>query len=76
MYRFRTGTGATIYVDDHDEACETKKMTGKLKVLNGADKSEAALTPGGGNKLEAKGVKVVAALTEGRKTMTVRFTVK
>ncbi|MGJ7498575.1 hypothetical protein ACSFA8_26450 [Variovorax sp. RT4R15] len=77
-----SATGATIYVDDHDDAYDTKKMAGKLTVLNGADKSEAELTPGGGNKLEAKGVKVskgakvVAALTEGRKTMTVRFTVK
>ena len=57
-------------------------MTGKLTVLKGADKSEAELKSVGGNRLEAKGVKlgkgakVVAAVTEGRKTTTVRFTVR
>ena len=58
-------------------------MSGKLTVLNGADKSEADLKPAGGNKLEAKGVKLgkgakaVAALqTADKKTVTVRFTVK
>lgn len=74
--------GAVIYVVDHDDDYGTKQMSGKLTVLNGTEKSEADLKATGGNKLEAKGVKlgkgakVVAAVTEGRKTMTVRFTVK
>lgn len=74
--------GAVIYVVDHDDDYDTKQMSGKLTVLNGTEKSEADLKATGGNKLEAKGVKlgkgakVVAAVTEGRKTMTVRFTVK
>jgi hypothetical protein len=74
--------GATLYVDDHDADYDTKKMSGKLTVLNGTQKSEADLTPAGGNKLEAKGVKiakgarVVAAITEGGMSLTVRFTVK
>ena len=69
--------GAALYILDPAGA------SGKLTVLNGADKSEADLQPAGGNKLEAKGVKlgagakVVAALqTADKKTVTVRFTVK
>ncbi|WP_404302398.1 hypothetical protein [Alicycliphilus denitrificans] len=75
--------GATLYVIDHGKDYDTAGVSGKLTVLNGADKSEADLKPAGGNKLEAKGVKlgsgakVVAALqTAGKKTVTVRFTVK
>lgn len=77
-----TAEGATLYVDDHDDDYDTKKMGGKLTVLNGAVKSEGDLIPAGGNKLVAKGVKLdkgakaVAAITEDRKSMTVRFTVK
>ena len=75
--------GATLYVIDHGKDYDTAGVSGKLTVLNGADKSEADLKPAGGNKLEARGVKlgsgaeVVAALqTAGKKTVTVRFTVK
>jgi len=74
--------GAALYVVDHDDDYDVKQMSGKLTVLNGAEKSEAELKPAGGNKLEAKGAKlgkgakVVAAVTEGRKTITVRFTVR
>ena len=78
-----TADGATLYVIDHGRNYDTAGMSGKLTVLNGADKSEADLKPVGGNKLEAKGVKlgagakVVAALqTVDKKTVTVRFTVK
>ena len=74
--------GAVVYVVDHEKDHDAARMTGKLTVLNGADKAEAELKPAGGNKLEAKGVKLgkgtkaVAVLTEGGKTTTVRFTVK
>jgi hypothetical protein len=74
--------GAALYVVDHDDDYDARQMSGKLTVLNGTEKSEAELKPAGGNKLEAKGVKlgkgakVVAAVTEGRKTISVRFTVK
>jgi hypothetical protein len=71
-----------VYVDDHGKAMAPTGMTGKLTVLNGADKSEAELVAVG-DKLEAKGVKlsagakVVAALTTpAKKAITVRFTVK
>lgn len=74
--------GAIVYVVDREDDYDAKQMTGKLTVLNGADNSEAELKSVGGNLLEAKGVKlgkgakVVAAVTEDRKTTTVRFTVR
>ncbi|VWX62898.1 conserved exported hypothetical protein [Burkholderiales bacterium 8X] len=74
--------GAIVYVVDHDNEYATRQMSGKLTVLNGAEKSEADLKSAGGNKLEARGVKlgrgakVVAVVTDGPKTMTVRFAVK
>lgn len=78
-----TPDGALIYTLDHDEPVDAARYDGKLTVLNGADKSEAPLKHAGGNKLEAKGVKlasgakVVALLnTSSKKTITVRFTVK
>ncbi|PTT78847.1 hypothetical protein DBR42_22635 [Pelomonas sp. HMWF004] len=76
-------TGAALYVVDHDKPVDTAKMTGKLTVLNGTQKTEAALMPAGGNKLEATGLtvatgaKVVASITSAEgKTATVRFSVK
>jgi hypothetical protein len=77
-----TPDGAALYVEDHDEAVQTSGLSGKLTVLNGAVKSEAELKPAGGNKLEARGVKlnkgakVVAVLNMGKKPVTVRFTVR
>lgn len=75
--------GASLYVIDHDKAFDTSGASGKLTVLNGAEKTEADLKPAGGNKLEAKGVKLgkgakaVAVLqTADKKAITVRFTVK
>lgn len=77
-----TPTGAAIYIDDHGKPMAPAGMSGKLTVLNGAEKSEAELVAAG-DKLEAKGVKlaagakVVAALTTpAKKAITVRFTVK
>jgi hypothetical protein len=75
--------GATIYLVDHDKDMSSKGISGKLTVLNGADKTEADVKATEGNKLRATGVKiapgakVVAVLNnvEG-KTATVRFTVK
>lgn len=74
--------GAAIYVEDHGKPMAPAGLSGKLTVLNGSEKSEAALVAAG-DKLEAKGVKlekgakVVAALTTStKKAITVRFTVK
>ena len=75
--------GAALYVVDHGKPADASKMGGKLTVLNGAQKSEAALKPVGGNKLEASGVtvasgaKVVATVLRGDgTTASVRFSVK
>lgn len=75
--------GATLYVIDHGKEYDTAGVSGKLTVLNGADKSEADLQPAGANKLQARGVKLgkgakaVAVLqTADSKTVTVRFTVQ
>jgi len=76
------GTGAVIYVVDHDKPADVRNATGKLTVLNGTEQSEGEIKPSQGNKLEVanvklgKGAKAVAAISglEG-KTVTVRFTV-
>lgn len=71
----------TLYVRDHGKAVATQGATGKLTLLAGADKAEAALTPAGDNKLEARGAfkvgpgtKLVAAVNlQGRKPVSARF---
>ena len=77
-----TPDGAAIYVEDHGKPLAPAGMAGKLTVLKGSEKSEAALAVSG-DKLVAKGIKlspgakVVAALTtSAKKSITVRFTVK
>lgn len=77
------GDVATIYVEDHGKPLATAGMSGKLTVLNGAEKSEAQLKPAGDNRLEApgmklvKGAKAVASVTTSKnKTISVRFAVK
>jgi hypothetical protein len=79
----RTTDGVALYLDDHGKPFATDGVSGKLTVLTGSEKSEAPLTPAGGNKLEAKGVKLaagskaVAVVTlSDKKTVTVRYTVK
>lgn len=74
--------GAAIYVEDHGKAMTPTGLTGKLTVLNGAEKSEAELVVAG-DKLEAKGIKlasgakvVAAIVTPSAKAITVRFTVR
>jgi hypothetical protein len=77
-----TPGGALIYLVDHDSPFDASGISGKITVLNGTEKSEADLQPAGGNKLEAKGVKlgkgarVVAVLTIAKRPVTVRFTVR
>ena len=75
--------GASIYVIDHHSRPDVSKMTGKLTVLSGTEKSDAELKPVAADRLEATGVKlvpgskVVATLSSpGSKTTTVRFTVR
>ena len=77
------GTGAAVYVVDHGKPADTAKMSGKLTVLDGKEKTEAELTPAGSNKLQAAniklapGAKAVASISGATgKVITVRFTVK
>lgn len=75
---------ATVYVNDHGKPVDTTGATGKLTVLNGAEKTEVPLEPAGENTLAskgeatlAKGSKAIAAVTfADKKTVNVRFAVK
>lgn len=74
----------TIYVDDHGKDLAMAGGSGTLTVLKGSEKTELALTPGGGNTLVAKdgvkleaGNKVVAAIVfPDNSTSSVRFAIK
>ena len=77
------GDGAEVYLDDHGETIPTAKLSGKLTVMSGANKSEAKLEPQGNDKLVAKGVKlvkgdkVIALVTMADKsTSSARFVIK
>lgn len=78
----RTDGKVTIYLEDHGRAVNTAAYSGKLTVLKGTDKTEAALTPVAPNGLEASvatssGDKLVATLKKADgKTTSVRFVVK
>jgi hypothetical protein len=50
--------GAEVYLIDDGEELPTEGLGGKLMIDNAGTKTEAALTPAGGNKLEAKGAKI------------------
>lgn len=75
---------ATMYVDDHGKPKSTSGASGKLTVLNGAEKSEVPLEPKGDNTLVtggdvklSKGSKAVASVTfADKKTVNVRFSMK
>ena len=74
--------GAAIYIEDHEKPVPPAGVGGKLTVLSGADKTDAELKPAG-DKLEAKGVKLVSGSKvvafvslADKKTVSLRFTVK
>ncbi len=74
--------GIELYMEDHGEPLASAGFSGKVTVLAGGAKSEAALKPAGANKLVATGVKVgsgakvVASLTAADgATRAVRFAV-
>lgn len=75
---------ATIYVEDHGKPLATTGASGKLTVLNGAQKTEVPLEPAGDNTMAAngdaklgKGAKAIATLTfADKKTVNVRFSIK
>lgn len=74
--------GAALYIEDHGQPLPVAGISGKLTVLNGADKREAELRPAG-DRLDAPGVtlaagsKAVASVTlADKKTLTLRFVIK
>lgn len=75
---------AIIYVEDHGKKLSTAGATGKLTVLNGAEKTEVPLEPANENTMVSKGEtklpngsKAIASLTfAGKKNVNVRFAVK
>lgn len=76
------GDAVELYVDDHGETVPAAKLTGKLTVLSGGNKSEAKLEPAG-DKLVAKGVKLVKGdkviaivTTEDKQNNSARFVIK
>ena len=75
---------ATIYVADHGKAVATAGASGKMTTLNGREKTEIALTPGGANTMTSSadarlstGSKVIASIMlADKRKVTVRFSVK
>lgn len=74
----------TLHLRDHGKPANVKGATGKLTILSGAEKMEAALAPAADDKLEAKGnfkvgpgTKFVATVNlPGKKAVNVRFAQK
>ena len=73
----------TLYVRDHGKPASTAGASGRITLLHGRDKAEAALSPAGDNRLEARldggfkagsGAKALASVTlAGKKPVNVRF---
>jgi hypothetical protein len=58
-------TGVAVYVRDDEEDVDSAGMTAKLTVSTAGKTSNVALAPAGGNKFEAKGVKIPAGSKVG-----------
>jgi hypothetical protein len=73
-----------LWVEDDGEEVTSADLAAKLTIVDGGAKSEVALTPAGGNKFEAKGVKlgkgakVTALLTlkDKQSKVAANFTIK
>ncbi|HEV6964256.1 MULTISPECIES: hypothetical protein [Roseateles] len=72
-----------LYLDDHGETVPTAKLSGKLTVLSGGAKSETKLEPAPGDKLVAKGLKLVKGdkvvalvTTADQQNSSARFVIK
>lgn len=77
----------TLYVRDHGKPASTAGASGRITLLHGRDKAEAALSPAGDNRLEARpgaggfklgsGAKALASVAlAGKKPVNVRFVLK
>lgn len=78
------GEVITLHLRDHGKPVAAKGASGKLTLLNGATKSEAALAPAGDSSLEARGAfklgagtKIVATVQlPSKQPINVRFALK
>ena len=52
--------GVSVYVTEEDEPLPASGMTGKLTVSIGGKKADKPLTPGPGNRFDARGLRVPA----------------
>ena len=52
--------GVELYISEHGEEIPSSSASAKLSIASGAAKKEVSLTPAGGNKYVAKGVKVTS----------------
>ena len=73
-----------VYIEDHGKKVDANGTTGKLALRQGSNRTEVALSPAEGNRLEAKGtfnvapgtVAILAIKRPGQAEETVRFTLK
>ena len=73
-----------LWVEDDGEEVNSAELAAKLTVVDGGAKSEVALKPAGGNKFEAKGVKIakgakvtaLLTLKDKQSKIAANFTVK
>lgn len=78
------GDVTEVYLKDDDDPMPTAGMSGLLDIAAAGGKSQAVLKPAGGNKLEAKGVKlangtkvlVIVQLAEKQPKLSASFTIK
>lgn len=50
--------GVELYISEHGEDIPSSSASAKLSIVSGGAKKDVSLTPAGGNKYVAKGVKV------------------
>ena len=73
-----------LWVEDDGDEVNSAELAAKLTVVDGGAKSEVALTPAGGNKFEAKGVKIakgakvtaLVTLKDKQSKIAANFTIK
>lgn len=75
--------GVALYVIDDDEPLASAGLAAKLSILTGAARTEVVLQPAGGNKFEAKDVKLPGGAKVGalvtlanKKKLSASFTIK
>ena len=73
-----------LFVEDDGEEVNSADLAAKLTIVDGSAKSEVALAPAGGNKFEAKGVKIpkgakvtaLLTLKDKQSKIAANFTIK